>query len=496
MHAPDRSPSPPARQRGRAWLGLAALACYAVFLWQHTSLQPGGADSSGYFNMTRALTEEQLRTPARTLEGLPVAEMPAFTYQPLGFHLERERGTLIPTYPFGLPLLYAAGETLGGTAMGPKLLMVAHALVGLLLTFGLARQLGAGPFAALLAAALLAASPLYVQYSIQAMSDMPALVWCAAALWLAARGSVATAAGAGFAVGLAVLIRPSNLLVLPAALLLLRRRPADWIALGAGGVPAAAALLAFNQAAYGSPFLTGYGQVGALFSLEWIPVTLRHYAQWLPAVISPLLLAIPAAGWRETGLGGPRLVHGSFAIAVLGFYVGYYHTHETWWYLRFILPAAPSLLVLGVLGLERLWRRRPPTPGWRAVAVTVALLALAQSVHWNRHFATTAVGLDERLYVEAVRLVQERTPDNAVVLTMQTSGALFHGTDRILVRWDMLENSWPRVRAAAVDAGRPIYAVLFEFEVNDARERLAPDRWEKLEQIRHLSFWRLTPANP
>lgn len=496
MHLPARLQSFAVRLGPLAWLALAGLLGYVAFLWAHTSLQPGGADSSGYFNMARALTHRQLSVPVRTIEGLPASALPHFAYQPLGFRIDLAEETLTPTYPLGLPLLLAVSTATLGEEHGPRTLMVVHAIAALLLTGAIARQLGAGPRAAVLAAMLLAASPLFLQFSVQAMSDMPAMVWCAAALWLAGRRTTASAAAAGVAVGLAVLIRPTNLLVLPVVLLLARLDWRSWLALGAGGAPAAAVLLWFNHAAYGSSLATGYGEVGALFSTEWVPRTLRHYALWMPVCFSPLLLALTAAGWTEVPFRRARLAHGLFALLMLGLYSAYYHTHETWWYLRFVLPIGPSLLALSCLGGERLLARRPASWRWRLAAAGVVALAFAPAWHWNERYKPYLVGRDERIYLDAVRFARGSVPPGAVILTMQASGALFHGADQIIVRWDNLDDAWPKVRAAAEAAGRPIYAILFDFEVREAFAGPTPGNWHQLAGIRHLSLWRLDPPAP
>jgi 4-amino-4-deoxy-L-arabinose transferase-like glycosyltransferase len=89
--------------------------------------------------------------------------------------------------------------------------MLLHALAGVFLVFQLARACGLRAGAAVLAALLLATSPLYVFTSLTLMSDTPALVWTTAAVLLAwkSRGHPAWAGVAGLAMSAAVLVRPT-----------------------------------------------------------------------------------------------------------------------------------------------------------------------------------------------------------------------------------------------------------------------------------------------
>jgi hypothetical protein len=476
------------------WIGFGALLVYAVFCWTHASIQPGGADSSGYFNMAQAILRGQVHVPARTIESLPMRELPVFAYTPLGLRPTGDGTTLTPTYPLGLPLFFAATGPLLGWSLGPKLVMVLHALAGLWLVYALARQAGTSQLGALLAAAAMAVSPLYIMFWTQAMSDLPALVWCAAALWFAGRRTTLTAALAGVAIGVAVLVRPSNVLVAAPVLIALGFSLRRWIALGLGGIPTALVVLFYNRAAYGGELATGYGNVWALFSTEWVGITLRHYAQWLPALLSPLCVLALGSPWLKEKRGPIAVAHGVWVVALLAFYASYYHTHETWWYLRFVLPAFPSLVILAVLVGEQLVARLS-APGKRTVLAAIAVVAvIANGIGWTRHFAAHEVGRGEKIYLDAIRLAREGTPTNAVVVTMQASGALFYGTDRVLVRWDTIDDAWPRVVAGAHASGRPLYAVLFDYEWNEAFNGNIPGKWTKLEQHQNLALWRFEPT--
>src|SRR5688572_25804139 len=60
MSIPPR-PAP----RWFVWLGVIALAGYALFLGAHTTVVAGGSDSSGYLNSARLLASGRLQTEVR-----------------------------------------------------------------------------------------------------------------------------------------------------------------------------------------------------------------------------------------------------------------------------------------------------------------------------------------------------------------------------------------------------------------------------------------------
>lgn len=466
------------------------------FTWTHAVVLPGGADSSGYYNAAHTLLAGATQQPAREIAGLRMAEMPHFTYVPLGFIPSPEKSALIPTYPIGLPLLFAGSATLLGWETGPKVVIVLHALAGLLLCYLLARSAGLSPAVAALPALALAVSPVQVMFSLQAMSDVPALTWCTLALLMAQRrGPGATLAG-GFAIGMAVLIRPTNALIFIPVAIALGGDGRRWLLCGLGGLPAAGALAAFNWLAYGSPLATGYGSaLSTLVSLEWVPRTLLHYMLWIPVTASPLILALLAA--PKAGAMDRRTLwmHAGWIVPVAAFYATYYHTHETWWYLRFLLPVYPSLLVLAAAGGAALVTRF--RPAWLAALwAAAAVVILVNGVAWNRHFDSHHAGFHERLYPRAIRFIEDRVPADAVVVSMQLSGVLYRQTDYTLVRWDTLDGHWPRVRDALAAQGRPVYAALFAYELDYGFHERVPGNWVKLAEFDVVSLWKLEETAP
>ncbi|MBI2515739.1 MAG: glycosyltransferase family 39 protein [Opitutae bacterium] len=475
------------------WLLLIGLAAYSVLLWRHTLVQPGGSDTSGYFNTARLFAQGKLSAPMRPVDGLPPAELPKYAYAPLGFQPDLAQARLTPSYPIGLSLFFFAFAKLFGAGLGPNLVLIMHTLAGVALLYALTRSMGGSGWAALLGTIMLALSPLYLQFAVQAMSDLPATVWVLAAVWLAWRNPAAhwSVLGAGFAVGVAVLVRPTNLLGILPVLLALGRPGRRWLWLALGGLPCAVLLAWFNRAAYGSALTSGYGDVSTLFSLRWVQGTLLHYAKWLPVVATPVAVLALGLPWLARPARRAALVLGVWLTTYLGFYAFYFHTHEYWWALRFVMPALPPLIIAAVLVAERLLSSWAAPRRRHAAWVTLFLLAWTGNRYWDRKWDVVSGGAWENTYPKTMRWMQAHVPPEAVVLTMQTSGSFFYYTDFRLLRWDMLEDRWSQIHDTLRDRKFPVYGVFFDFEEKRAIEQQTPGRWVKVTQIQQVGIWRL-----
>ncbi len=481
--------------------GLAlAFMAYAVLLAYFTGAYAGGSDSSGYLNNARLLREGRVHVERRAIEGLPpekIAKYP-YLYVPLGF-VPMDQHEMVPTYPIGLSLLIVGVSHLTGWGYAPHVTMWLHALAGVGLMFALARVTGLSLCAAAMGALLLGLSPLYLFMALQAMSDVPALVWSAAAVlcaWLSRRHDRwALAAGASVAMG--VLIRPTNLFVLVPVAVCLGLAWRRWIWLAVGGAPGAVFLALFNLALYGKALTTGYGDVGSAFSRDFVPLSLISYLRWLPVVLTPGVVLVFALPWVTAPTARRFAVVLALWMAVYaGFYTFYYHTHETWWYLRFLLPAFPPA-ILAMLFAARTIAARWPARRVAAATLLLACALLVWDVSWDRHFSALDAGEGEKVYPEAAHWARDHLPANTVIACMQTSGALRYYTDFILVRYDQfIENAalLATVERASAAAGRPIYAMLFPFEIKEknALEGAMPGRWTQVGILREgqVTIWR------
>jgi hypothetical protein len=498
MNLPPAHPRPGSaalsRFRWALWLPLLAFALYGLLLVRYSAAFAAGADSSGYLNNARLLEHGSLIAPMRQVPGLDPEKLTSFAYVPLGFIPRADRVSMVPTYPMGLPLTILAVAHVAGWNLAPTLTIVLHSLFGLWLVYLLGREFGLETGWAWLGSLVLAASPLYVLMSLQLMSDVPALAWVTAAILCAwkSRTRPGLALVAGAVVSLAVLDRPTNLLALVPLSIALGLSPRRWLLLAAGGLPGAIFLAAVNRSAYGHALTTGYGGVGWLFSASYVPGTVLHYAKWLPALFTPLVvlsLGLPALRRREPWRVVSLVV---WSGVFLGFYLFYFCTHETWWYLRFILPAVPPLLVAALLVARALANRcnLAPRAWWLAVA---AIPILASGFLWFRHFDLGDINSGERTYLDGAAWLESHLPANAVVASMQTSGALFYYTKFTVFRWDTISSAeFEQIAAACAAAGRPVYALLYSFEISEqgAFRRHLTGRWTRIGLVHDTSIWR------
>jgi hypothetical protein len=455
-----------------------------------------GADQSGYLNLARLLGTGRVSTAMRSIPELRQDQVPLFTYVPLGFNPNPDHLTLNPVYPPGLPMLIMAVAQVAGWNAAPGLVMAVHALVGLCLTYALGRTVGLQAGWAWLGALLLAACPLYVFSSLQTMSDLPAMVWVAAAILCAWKSRQKTwlALAAGVALSVGVLVRPTNLLaILPVAIALgysWRR----WVALIVGGLPGAVFQGAFNLAAYGHLVASGYGGLDALFSYSNVPVNLVHYAVWLPVLLTPaglLSFALPLLR-RHRPL--PFAWLATWALVFPVFYLFYTATHDGWGALRFLLPVFPALMVAGLLvGRELCARIKIAPRSWWLAPTAIAVLV--NGAFWSHELHVFTIGRSERAYPQMAVWLTDHLPPNAVITTMQPSGAVFYYTFFPIVRWDTITPAdFQRIAAGCAAAGRPLFAVLHQDEINDAQwaafSKHLRGRWTQIGVVRYLSIWR------
>jgi hypothetical protein len=459
----------------------------------------GGTDSSGYLINARLLASGHVHVPSRELRGLPEAGAPSYLYVPLGLKPHPSGAGLVPAFPPGLSLMVLLARPLAGWGHAAALALVLNSLLGVAATFALARLAGLGAPACALCAAVVAASPLYLLYSIQAMSDVPSLAWTTAAvvaaLW--SRRMPAWALASGLALSLDVLLRPSNILALAPVAVAIGISPRRWALLVCAGLPGAAFLWYFNAGAYGSPVLTGYGDFWNVFSLGYVPGTLLHYLRWLPVLFTPAVLLAPALPFlRSVGLR-LRWALAAWMAAYGAFYAAYVCTHETWWYLRFLLPMAPALVVSGFLAIRPLLSRAPAAADplrSLAPAAVVAALLVANTVYWSHRISVVDIGPGEEKYGRVAEWLRAHAPRDAACLCAQESGALFYYTDFVILRWDSVDPACAeRIRAAVRRSGQPVYAALFPYEIAEKAvltTRL-PGDWEPVGAVDDVSLFRL-----
>jgi len=475
-------------------LGLVVVG-YLWFIGTHCSPYASGADSSGYLNEARLLLDGQISRPVPAIAGLPESEWDPMLQQPLGFIPRVGLGGFIPTYPIGLPLHLALASKLVGLDHAMVLVSLLCVVASGFFTVALGRRLGLPLAWAVVGGGFLLLSPLFLLMVNQPMSDVPALAWVCAACYFSvrARDHGGWALLAGFSVAVAVLVRPTNLLVMLPVAVALGFRWRAWLALVVAGAPGAAFLAWYNVQLYGKVLTTGYGDIGGLLKLEYVPHNTLHFMLWLAVLLSPPL-AVAAYGlpWLRRQAPVTFYFLTAWLAVFLGFYVWYFHSGETWWYLRFILPAFPAVIFAGLLVLHRMAGAWMETPRGRTTALAVLAVCGLWLVWWDAHFNVHRVKRGELNYPQAIAWLNEHVPADAIVMEMQLSGASAYYASHTMVRWDMMDAAnWARLRAAARAAGRPIYAALMEFELKEAFPDRIPGRWEKVGQTRRVTFLRL-----
>jgi hypothetical protein len=257
--------------------------------------------------------------------------------------------------------------------------------------------------------------------------------------------------------------------------------------------------MAINRLAYGTPLQSGYGAIGNEFHSSLISGTLMFYLRWLPVLLSPIVLAAPAI--VALNRFAPRIpaVLFSWALAYIAFFSAYRWTHEQWWFLRFLLPAAPALIVAGLI-VSRAWLgkvgARYPLAAGRLVPLLLLAAALSVELCQTRPLREAgSIGHGERKYGRVSAWLIAHVPANSAIVMSQASGALFYFTDFTLLRYEEMNPSLAeRVGAALRSEGRPLYAVLFPFEVTTLKR--LPGKWDHVVSVDDVSVWRCEWAAP
>jgi hypothetical protein len=231
----------------------------------------------------------------------------------------------------------------------------------------------------------------------------------------------------------------------------------------------------FNARVYESPLTSGYGTTSDLYALRFFGTNLRQFAAWMadvetPVVALAVLFFVAPGGLPPSKVAFPRLLLGGSLLVVLLSYL-FYQPFDAWWYLRFLLPMWPVLMLLTAAALETILRR------WLRPAYPFAVAAAAAFLAW--HGVRVAVdrsafdlGQSERRYVDVARFIASHTAPDAVILSVQHSGSLRLYADRLTLRYDALDPLWlDRVVAHLQSIGRRPYYVLDGGEVDAFKQR-------------------------
>ena len=340
---------------GLPWL---ALLAYAAVLLPFIDVYASGPDSAGYLGSARVLQHFQTAVPIPQPADLAHSGLDPLGFVPTGFAAGTQSGVMAPTSPVGLPLLFSFALWGMPVPIAISAVILFHLLAGLVLTYLLGRLCNLSKPWSFAAAGALGLSPLYQFIGLQPMSELPALVWVTGAIVIALTvrknpDRKTAAVFCGVVTAVAVLIRPANVIALPAILIALPWRGRVLLNWAIGGLPFAIGLIAYNHHLYGGSFVSGYGKVDSLFSSDWLVPSLGHYAVWLPTLLTPAVGAILVMSFLGS-IPAPRRWLFAIWIGTFGvFYATYLRTHESWSHLGFLLPIFPALVVGAAIVLQR-----------------------------------------------------------------------------------------------------------------------------------------------
>lgn len=472
------------RQTALAAVALSILAILAAFHWG--AFIAGGSDSYCYLNQAELLARGAVH------DHEPLSEDPtwpgnAWSFAPAGhIPMGAPAPALVPICPAGYPLLMAGARRLAGRN---AMFWITPLMGGIAiyLAFLLGRRL-AGPAAGLLAAALTFSSPTFLFQLFQPMNDvMAAALWCAALVAVLDNGrrDVARAGLSGLLTAAAITVRPNLLplavvtglgmsLALPVRTL--GQRAATVAIFGLAALPGAAIVMAIQNAMYGSPFRSGYGDLNTMFSTAHVVPNLLRYSRWLVEAQTPIIAAALASPWLLADAGARRyaVLLLAFAAVTLACYLPYV-VFDAWWYTRFLLPATLPLLALSAAVAVTLIGRIPGPA--RVVLYGVLMVAL---VAFSIRTATARDVFRIRELEWRFRSAGERVaalPSNAALITLHHSGSVRFYAGRSTLGWaDIDKGRLDGAMAFLRRHGRKPYLMFEAWEEPQFRERFSGER--------------------
>jgi hypothetical protein len=135
-----------------------------------------------------------------------------------------------------------------------------------------------------------------------------------------------------------------------------------------------------------------------------------------------------------------------------------------WWYLRYLLPMWP-LLMLATAGTLRALADRIRLP---SAATAIVLLIAAHGVYVAIDRSAFTLVRGERRYLDVSRFVASHTEPDAVMISLQHSGSLRWYADRLTLRYTVLDPLWlDRAVAYLRSIGRHPYIVVDGAEASE-----------------------------
>jgi hypothetical protein len=443
-------------RHSRIIVGIAAIA--AVVSLTYSTRSAAGADASGYLSEAQMISQRRWIYPDPL--HLELGNVDGWLTTPLGWQ-PTAAGAQVPTYAPGLPLLMAVPHLIAGIN-GASAVVIASAVIAIICTGVIAAHLG-GSIAGIIAASLIAFTPVFIYQSIQPMSDVPVTAaWMLCfALLLAGKQSAS-----GWACAVAVLIRPNLAPLAIVPLILARRR----LVFAVPVAIAALSLALMQWTWYGSPLRSGYGATEDLFSLANVMPNLSRYSRWWLATAPALLLAV----FGVVRLRSTRFAMGlaAFGLLVIVSYL-IYAVFDDWAYLRFLLPALAAAAIFASIELAA-WIERQSFNLRVALLFAVVIGVNAYGIWIARSLDTFKLADQLSRVWRVADYINANLPPNAVLVAGEQSGAMRYYTGRSILRW---EAATPDSLNAAFDALAPaersVFIVLDAWEEGPFRLKLA-----------------------
>jgi hypothetical protein len=458
-------------------LALAVLA-FALRFGARTA---GGSDALGYVSQAHLILHGQLRTEDHLSRSAhwPFA---ADSMAPLGFVPGSPRGTIVPLYSPGTPLIMAAAIRLLGNC-GPFFVAPFCASLLVLATWLLAQRVTSNALTSAVTAALTATSPVLLINAPLPMSDTVMAALTTTALAMLTFGSLSASAAAGLLTTLAIAVRP-NLAPIAIAFALAtfmwgerNQRFRRAIAFGLCVLPGPILVAIINAHLHGSPLRSGYGSFSHLYALSNVPGNIARYVGWLVESHGWLAVALACAAILSS-LMRPRAVDrrsvlplGLFAIVLTISYLVYLQ-FDGWTFLRFFLPGLPLFYALIAITLTKIARQRSP------IAIPAFVVLTAYIVTFNVWFGqrkqATLIGPGERRYAAVADFVNRSLPPNAAIIAMQHTGSVAFYTGRLTLRYDRLP-------------GHRLSTVIEWLQRNGYRPYIVLEDWEEPHYRQHFT---------
>jgi hypothetical protein len=259
-----------------------------------------------------------------------------------------------------------------------------------------------------------------------------------------------------------------------------------WSGFGAGVAPFAIAVGALQNALYGGPFKSGYGDLDFLFRLDHVWPNLQRYPVWLVETETPIVLLALAAPFLVKEVSRRRCAWLlAFVAAVFACYIPY-EVFDAWWYLRFLLPAYPPLLVLTAAALTALLAR------WPIIRAVIVAAVVFFTVELTIDRGTFGLRNFERRFRLAGEYVAAHLPGNAAVVTAQESGSVRFYSGRLTLFWrELPPDALDRALQFLREHGYRPYLLLEPWEQNEfvqrfgATSQLGGLSWPPIADINH-----------